>query len=86
MTESGQAIIDDEEVTDYLKRQSEMQQMTLVKAAGVKMIRPIEEEIESVINSWSSSQQSSLLRRLGWYHNVEFMVNGMLCYLFELSV
>ncbi|XP_075241755.1 uncharacterized protein LOC142336718 isoform X2 [Convolutriloba macropyga] len=77
VTESGQAIIDDEEVTDYLKRQSEMQQMTLVKAAGVKMIRPIEEEIESVINSWSSSQQSSLLRRLGWYHNVEFMVNAL---------
>ena len=40
------------------------------------MICPNEDEIEPVIKAWTAAQQSSLLRRLGWHHNVEFMVNG----------
>ena len=74
--DSGHPIVDDEEAIDFLRNSCKPKQIELVKTAGVDMIEPIEEEIEPTIKSWNLAQQGSLLRRLGWHRNVEFMVQG----------
>ena len=76
MDESGHELIGDQEATEYLKTLPNKAQVDIVKTAGVNMICPTEEDIEPVVKGFTLAQQGSLVRRLGWQDNIEFMVQG----------
>ena len=76
IADSGHILVDETEAIKFLRDLSDCKQIEVVKNAAVNMICPAEDEIEPVIKGWTNAQQGSLLRRLGWHHNVEFMVQG----------
>ena len=69
--------MDGEEAIEFLRKSCQPKQIEIVKTAAVPMIEPNEQEIEPTLKRWTVAQQGSLLRRLGWHHNVEFMVQGL---------